>query len=106
MTHLRTNVSVSERLISVAGGAALLYDTIINRKASLLQTVTGTYLLLRGVTGFCLAYDRLGKKRDQSPYSEHQYQNFTYGAAVTRSGVCILAQASESSAFHETSQVG
>ena len=62
MTHLRTNVSVSERLISVAGGAALLYDTIINRKASLLQTVTGTYLLLRGVTGFCLAYDRLGKK--------------------------------------------
>ena len=62
MAHLRTNVGVSERLLSVAGGAALLYDTIINRKVNFLQTMTGTYLLLRGVTGFCLAYDQLGKK--------------------------------------------
>lgn len=62
MAHLRTNVGVPERLLSVAGGAALLFDTIINRKVNVLQTLTGSYLLLRGVTGFCLAYDRLGQK--------------------------------------------
>lgn len=62
MPNLHTNVGVPERLLSVLGGALLLLDTVTNRKVNMLQTVGGTYLLLRGVTGFCLAYDRLGKK--------------------------------------------
>lgn len=62
MTQLNKNVSTQERFLSVFGGAYLLFDTVANKKTNLLQTVTGAYLLLRGVTGFCLVYDRLGKK--------------------------------------------
>lgn len=62
MIHQRTNVAVPERLLSVAGGAALLLDIFANRKINLLQTMAGGYLILRGVTGFCLAYDQIGKK--------------------------------------------
>ena len=62
MTQLNTNVGGPERVLSVAGGALLLFDIISKKKTSLIQTIAGTYLLLRGATGFCLAYDRLGKK--------------------------------------------
>lgn len=62
MTHLITNVGRDERIVSALGGAFLLYDSISNKKINFIQTIAGTYLLLRGVTGFCLAYDRLGKK--------------------------------------------
>lgn len=62
MAQLSTNVGAPERVLSVAGGALLLFDILSKKKTSLLQTIAGTYLLLRGVTGFCLAYDRLGKK--------------------------------------------
>ena len=61
MAQLNTNVGGPERVLSVAGGALLLFDIILKKKTSLLQTITGTYLLLRGVTGFCIAYDRMGK---------------------------------------------
>jgi uncharacterized membrane protein len=62
MTHLSKNVGTEERFLSIFGGAYLLYDTMTKRKTNLLQTMAGTYLLLRGVTGFYLVYDRLGKK--------------------------------------------
>jgi uncharacterized membrane protein len=62
MTQLSTNVGTGERVASAVGGALLLFDTVAKKKVSLLQTIAGTYLLLRGVTGFCLAYDQLGKK--------------------------------------------
>lgn len=62
MAQLTTNVDTPERVLSAAGGALLLLDIILKRKTNLIQTMAGTYLLLRGVTGFCLAYDRLGKK--------------------------------------------
>lgn len=78
MAHLHTNVGVSERLLSVVGGALLLYDTITKRRVSLLHTMGGTYLLLRGVTGFCLAYDRLGKKE-----VDHRTQNINIRTSMT-----------------------
>lgn len=62
MIHQRTNVAIPERVLSVAGGAALLLDIFANRKINFLQTMAGSYLLLRGVTGFCLAYDQIGKR--------------------------------------------
>lgn len=62
MAQLSTNVGTPERVLSVAGGALILLNILSNKKANLFQTMAGTYLLLRGVTGFCLAYDRLGKK--------------------------------------------
>lgn len=62
MAKLSTNVGGPERILSVAGGALMLLNTLSNKKSNLVQTLAGTYLLLRGVTGFCLAYERLGKK--------------------------------------------
>ena len=62
MTLLSKNVGTQERFLSIFGGAYLLFDTVANKKTNLMQTMVGAYLLLRGVTGFCLVYDRLGKK--------------------------------------------
>lgn len=62
MTYQRINVAAPERLLSAAGGAVLLLDIFANRKVNFLQAMAGSYLLLRGVTGFCLAYEQLGKK--------------------------------------------
>lgn len=78
MTHLRTNVSTPERLLSVAGGATLLYDIISKRKTNFLQTMAGSYLLLRGITGFCMAYDQLGKKA-----VDHRTPNVNIRTALT-----------------------
>ena len=78
MANLHSNVGLPERLLSVVGGAILLYDTITKRKVSMLQTMGGTYLLLRGVTGFCLAYDRLGKKE-----VDHHTQNINIRTSMT-----------------------
>jgi uncharacterized membrane protein len=61
MMQVNTNIGTSERVLSVLGGAWLLFDAIVKRKANILQTMTGSYLLLRGVTGVCLAYQGLGK---------------------------------------------
>jgi uncharacterized membrane protein len=62
MALIRTNVGDSERLLSVAAGALLLFNAIIRKHVSILQTSAATYLLLRGLTGYCLAYQGLGKK--------------------------------------------
>jgi uncharacterized membrane protein len=61
MTHLRTNVGFPERLLSAFGAAYLLYDIISRRRVSHLQVLAGSYLLVRGVTGFCAVYQTLGK---------------------------------------------
>ena len=61
MAQLTTNVEGPERIIAATGGAWLLFDIVSNRKVNFLQTLTGAYLLLRGITGYCLIYDRLGK---------------------------------------------
>lgn len=61
MAYLTMNVGKAERLLSIFGGAAMLYHILRSRKASLLKTISGTYLLLRGLTGFCVVYDRMGK---------------------------------------------
>jgi uncharacterized membrane protein len=63
MAKLTANVGAEERVLSILAGAWLLYRNTTNKKVSLFQTISGTYLLLRGLTGFCLAYDRLGKKQ-------------------------------------------
>jgi len=61
MTYIKTNVGGAERILSIIGGAYLLYDAIIRRKANPIQTMSASYLMLRGVTGFCLAYRGIGK---------------------------------------------
>jgi len=61
MAHIITNVGTAERVVSVAGGAYLLLNALVKQKASVVQTLAGSYLLLRGITGFCLAYRGTGK---------------------------------------------
>lgn len=61
MTSLNTNVGTMERVLSVLGGAYLLYNAMMRPKVNPLQATAGTYLMLRGVTGICLAYQGLGK---------------------------------------------
>jgi uncharacterized membrane protein len=61
MTAITTNVALPERIASVLGGAYLLYKAITEKKGDTAQTLAGTYLLLRGVTGFCAAYRVIGK---------------------------------------------
>lgn len=54
MKHF-TNVGTTGRLLSLLGGAALVYNGW-NKKASVLGkslTTVGTYLMLRGISGFC-----------------------------------------------------
>ena len=61
MTQLNTNVGTPERVLSVAGGAWLLLDSVAKQKVNVFQILAGSYLLLRGITGVCLAYQGLGK---------------------------------------------
>ena len=78
MTQINPNIGTTERMISALGGAWLLYNTIINRKASILQTMAGSYLLMRGLTGVCLAYRGLGKTS-----VEYTPQNINIKATLT-----------------------
>jgi len=61
MGQMTTNVEGPERVLSAAGGAWLLFDIVSKNKVNFFQSLAGAYLLLRGVTGYCLVYDRLGK---------------------------------------------
>ena len=61
MATIHKNIGTTERVISVLGGAYLLYNTLIERKSNVMQTLAGTYLLLRGATGICPAYQGMGK---------------------------------------------
>lgn len=61
MVSLTTNVGRAERLLSVLGGGYLLYDAVSQKKASIVQGLAGSYLLLRGFTGFCPLYQAVGK---------------------------------------------
>lgn len=78
MTSVNQNVGTTERLISLLGGAYLLYQTLTERKPNAMQTLAGTYLLLRGATGICLAYRGLGKTN-----VDYKAQNVNIRSALT-----------------------
>lgn len=61
MTRLPMNIGPVERIFSALGGSYLLFDIIFKKQISPVKTITASYLLLRGATGFCLAYQALGK---------------------------------------------
>jgi uncharacterized membrane protein len=61
MGRLTTNVSHQERLLSVVGGGYLLYNALAERRMGIVQTLAGSYLLVRGFTGFCPLYRAVGK---------------------------------------------
>ena len=57
----KVNVNESERLISLMGGGLLsLYGLLRFSKSGLGWILTGGYLIYRGLTGYCLAYETAG----------------------------------------------
>lgn len=61
MIHFITNVGAAERILSVFSGAYLLLHSISKEKGNTMEGTAATYLLLRGVTGFCPLYQAMGK---------------------------------------------
>lgn len=55
-----TNVSDSERMVSLGVGGALLLNAIAGRHLSLASGLAGGYLLYRAATGHCPGYQALG----------------------------------------------
>lgn len=58
---LEANISSIERIIMVATGSYLLYSGLSGNKKNIMQSITGSALLLRGIAGYCPAYDAMGK---------------------------------------------
>src|SRR5688500_10470219 len=78
MRQLNTNVGGLERLLSVVGGGYVLYNAIAERRSGIVQTLAGSYLLLRGFTGFCPLYRAAGKKE-----LDFRTQNINIKTALT-----------------------
>jgi uncharacterized membrane protein len=80
------NVSDTERLISLAGGAALVgYGLTCRGLAGVILPLLGGSLVLRGVTGSCLGYRALGvnTNRDSNRHGVTAGHGFKVEEAVT-----------------------
>lgn len=62
----KKNITDMERIISILGGAYLLYDAFKKEKRSLPEIGAAGYMLYRGVSGYCPAGDA-GKKLFSKP---------------------------------------
>ncbi len=64
----RRNIVTSERAVSIAAGAFILYTGVSNAFRSpfsaLLEVVAGSALLLRGATGYCPIKEQMTGVRD------------------------------------------
>jgi uncharacterized membrane protein len=78
MKAFNVNMGNTERLLSVLGGAVLLVDLVRKQKVSPVQSTAASYLLLRGLTGFCFAYHTLGKTR-----TDYKPQNINIRTVLT-----------------------
>lgn len=58
---VEANVSTIERILMVAAGGYLLYSGLTGKKKSVAQSVAGTTILARGISGYCPVYDVVGK---------------------------------------------
>ena len=60
----KLNMSEAERLASlVGGGSLLLYGLFRRSPAGLASAAAGGYLMYRGLTGHCLAYEKMNINR-------------------------------------------
>ena len=58
---VEANVSTIERILMVAAGGYLLYSGLSGKKKSVAQSIAGTTMLARGISGYCPVYDVVGK---------------------------------------------
>lgn len=61
------NVSKIERIAMVAGGAYVLYKTFSSKEHSALKSTLAGAMVLRGLTGYCPAYQAMSKVKDTTP---------------------------------------
>ena len=59
---LNPNVSDSERIISTLAGSYAIFRATQKKKA-LPEILIGSYLLFRGITGYCGVYNAIGKTK-------------------------------------------
>lgn len=57
---LKANVNFPERVISIISGSFLMCNAV-SSKGSFTKTLAAGYLMFRGTTGYCPAYDAVGK---------------------------------------------
>ena len=60
---LNPNISKTERILSLLGGAYMIYDALGKDKKSYTEAGFAGYLLYRGATGHCFVYDSMGKTK-------------------------------------------
>jgi len=65
VTPPERSIGSIERIITIAGGAYLLYDALKKEKKSLLQTAAGGFMIYRGIKGFMDAVNTSGKTMQQ-----------------------------------------
>jgi uncharacterized membrane protein len=73
------NISKKERIISIAGGIALIVAGILMRKkkaASWTEIGTGAALLLRGATGHCPVSAAIGRNTAGEELAEEAEEKF------------------------------
>ncbi|MFY0483884.1 YgaP-like transmembrane domain [Flavobacterium sp. PLA-1-15] len=58
---IEANVSTIERILMVAAGGYLLYSGLSGKNKNITQSIAGTTMLARGITGYCPVYDAVGK---------------------------------------------
>ncbi|WP_245569864.1 SRPBCC family protein [Flavobacterium soli] len=58
---VKVNVSTVERILMVAAGGYLLCKGLSGKNKSAAQSIAGTTMLARGITGYCPMYDMAGK---------------------------------------------
>ena len=57
------NVSKTERILSLLGGAYMIYDALGKKNKSFTEAAFAGYLLFRGATGNCAVYNAMGKTK-------------------------------------------
>ncbi|GAB2770430.1 SRPBCC family protein [Rhabdobacter roseus] len=67
MPRQRTNVGSTERIVSLFGGACLLYDALTKEDTSVVEALVGGYLIFRGATGYCPVHSAI----EERPAREH-----------------------------------
>lgn len=60
---INPNVSRTERILSLLGGAYMIYDALAKENKSITEAAFAGYLLFRGSTGYCGLYDAIGKTK-------------------------------------------
>src|SRR3954469_1906823 len=70
LPQARTNVSSTERWISLAAGGTIASLCLAGRTPPLLSTLAGSFLIYRAMTGNCPAYQALGVSTSDSTNEE------------------------------------